>query len=135
MQKIDKTVEIKKQKIEKDTTVNGYTVNSKDKSLSTVNSREDIDQQKTLEEEMTELIKKHGLKKEGVARYIAELLDDVESLRFYEILVKENKTEFLMEWAHYVKDRALQGKIRTKPAIYFQAVIRRHGAKTKFKKT
>lgn len=134
MQNIADTLKARERKYEKNNTVNSYTVNSSNKDLNTVNSR-DGNNEKTLAEDIAEVLQKHNMPKEGVARYVAELLDDLKSLRYYEILVKENRPEFLMEWAHYVKDRARQGKVRTKPAVYFRAVIERQGAKVKFKKS
>ena len=136
MKKAAEIIEIKKNQIRGNTTVNSYTVNSKSKSLSTVNSKEVADQPKTLEEDIAEAMRKHNLPKEGAAMYIAELLNDSKSIKLYEILVSENKPEFLMERAHYVKEMDLQGKIWThnRPA-YYLGLLRRLGVKVKFKKT
>ena len=136
MKKAAEIIEIKKNQIRGNTTVNSYTVNSKSKSLSTVNSKEVADQPKTLEEDIAEAMRKHNLPKEGAAMYIAELLNDTKSIKLYEILVSENKPEFLMERAHYVKEMDLQGKIWThnRPA-YYLGLLRRLGVKVKFKKT
>ena len=135
MQKAAEIIEIKKNQIRGNTTVNSYTVNSKSKSLSTVNSKEVADQPKTLEEDIAEAMRKHNLPKEGAAMYIAELLNDTKSIKLYKILVSENKPEFLMERAHYVKEMDLQGKIWThnRPA-YYLGLLRRLGVKVKFKK-
>lgn len=134
MQKISNVLQSKKEEINKSTTVNSYTVDSRNRFQSTVNGKEEV-REKTFEEEMDELMKKHNLSKEGLAKQLAELLKDEKSVTYYELLLKENKPAFLFEWAHYVKDMDLQRKIRTNRAVYFQAVIRKHGAKTKFKKT
>jgi len=136
MKKAAEIIEIKKNQIRGNTTVNSYTVNSKSKSLSTVNSKEVADQPKTLEEDIAEAMRKHNLPKEGAAMYIAELLNDTKSIKLYKILVSENKPEFLMERAHYVKEMDLQGKIWThnRPA-YYLGLLRRLGVKVKFKKT
>ena len=135
MKKAAEIIEIKKNQIRGNTTVNSYTVNSKSKSLSTVNSKEVADQPKTLEEDIAEAMRKHNLPKEGAAMYIAELLNDTKSIKLYKILVSENKPEFLMERAHYVKEMDLQGKIWThnRPA-YYLGLLRRLGVKVKFKK-
>ncbi len=103
-------------------------VNSRDKSLDTVNSI-------TVSEEIEVLLKEKNVTPEGVAELLSELLDDKKSQSYYFILAKENNQGRLLEAAHITKDAHQRGLIRTTKPIYFQAILRRWGFKTKFKKT
>ena len=81
------------------------------------------------------LKEKDPIELHSIANEIAELLDDVKSIRYYEILINENDPDELLETARYVAGVDKEGGIRTNKAIYFQGVLRRTGYKTKFKKT
>lgn len=104
------------------------TVNSSSKSLSTVNSN------KQLSEQIEELVLRYGAKPEYIADQLAQGLDDTKSKRYYLILAKEIPPEVLFESLSYTKMAGQDGRIRTKKAIYFQAILRRKGYKTKFSK-
>ncbi len=124
-------------------------VNSKDNNLSTVNCNKDnlntvdstgkeggegVSPSQTMENEVDEVIQRHYLTKQSIAEHLAKELGDENSLDYYIILTKENETGRLMEALSYTKDAARRGKIRTKKAVYFQAILRRRwGIKTRFK--
>lgn len=110
-----------------------YTVNSKEGYISSVNSSTTVNSS-LISEKLDEVIEDMGLEPQGIAQTIAEQLDDLKSLDYYNILVKENPVGRLWEAVSITKDMYLRGRIRTKKAIYFQAIIRRWGLKTKFKK-
>lgn len=121
-----------------DAAVNGnYTVNSSEESLSTVNGEETVDgeSEKTVSKEIEEVLRKHNMEAEDVAMYLAGLLNDTASTDYYAILVNNNNPAKLLELGHYVRDLRNQGKIRVKPAIYFQAILKKMGIRTKFKRT
>lgn len=103
---------------------NSYTVNSKDKSNSTVNS---------LSEKIEQLIENENITPEGVAKMLCEALGDPESYDYYFLLAQNNPYPRLLEASSITKDAFIRGKIRTKRAIYFQAILRRWGLKVKFK--
>lgn len=107
--------------------VNGTTVNGRDKSLNTVNSR-------TVDEEIESLLKERNVTPGGVAKLLAELLDDQKSEDYYLILAKEHNRGRLLEAAHLTKDAHNRGIIRTTKPIYFQAILRKWSFRTKFKK-
>lgn len=107
-------------------TVHRLTVNSRDKSLDTVNS-------KTVGEEIEALLKEKEITPEGVAELLSELLDDRKSKSYYFILSKEHNQSRLLEAAYITKDAYQRGLIRTTKPIYFQAILRKWGFKTKFK--
>lgn len=114
----------------KNYTVNSIdTVNSNNKSSNTVNSN------KTVSEKINGFLIREEITPEGVAQTLAEGLGDAKSLNYYRILAKENDCGKLLEALSYTRDADLQGKIRTKKAIYFQAILRRRwNIKTKFKR-
>ena len=111
--------------------VNGITVppvNSKDKSITTVNSNNSL----TVKEKIQALLDEENITPEGVAEMLAETLDDKKSLPYYIILVKEHGAPRLLEIMHYVKDVARTKVIRSK-ALYFMAILKRKNLKTKFR--
>jgi len=121
MKQIKKQIKKTQKKIQ-----NSYTVNSNKKSLNTVNSR-------TVEEEIEDLLNRRNITPEGVGKLLAEGLDDKESEAYYFLLAKENKQAKLLEAMHLTKEAYRHRKIRTKKAIYFIAILRNWGFKTKFK--
>lgn len=108
------------------------TVNSIDKSLTTVNSRETVNS-KTKNEKINEFLDNLNIEPDGIAKLLSEYLDDSKSLEYYRILVRENSPVELLSLAHYVKEMDKIGKIHTNKPIYFQGILRRKGCKTKFK--
>lgn len=81
------------------------------------------------------VIMKRDLPTDGKAQYLAELLNDTESLKYYEALVKEHDPELLIKQAHRVQEMDLQGKLHThNRKAYFQGILRNKGMKTKFNK-
>ena len=115
-------------------TVNSSSGNSRLNNSNTVDSNETVEQKKSLIEEIEEVIARHNTTPEGIAQLLAELLKDLDSIKYYAILVKEYSAGELLAIAHYVKGMDREGKINTNRAIYFQAILRRKGFKTKFKK-
>jgi hypothetical protein len=115
---------------------NLHTVNSGNSNKiteSTVNSINTVNSM-SIKDELEELFQRHGIKPEGMAMELAQLLKDEDSISYYKILIKENDPYHLIELAHQVKEMDLEGKIRTTRPIYFQGILRRQGIKTKFKK-
>ena len=115
-------------------TVNSSSGNSRLNNSNTIDSSEPVKQERTLAERIEELVEEYNTKPEGVAQLLAELLKDLDSIKYYAILVKEYSAGELLAIAHYVKGMDREGKINTNRAIYFQAILRRKGFKTKFKK-
>ncbi len=110
--------------------VNGKTVNSKYKSLTTVNSNT---VNSNVWEEVENLIQIHNIKPEGIAKHIAEQLSDEKSLHYYSLLVKEHSYEKLFEAMYLTVESWKNGKIRTSKPIYFIAILRHWGFRTNFK--
>ena len=106
---------------------NSYTVNSNKNSLNTVNSN-------TVDEDIEEVLEKHGISEEGVGTLLAEGLDDIESKEYYCLLVNKHSNSKLLDALHITKEADMEGKIRTKKAVYYQAILRNWGLQTKFKK-
>lgn len=96
------------------------TVNSYKKDINTVNSKVE-----TLLEEL------QG-RPEEVATTIAAKLDDVASLPYYNILSKNISIPKLFEALSFTLDASSRGKIKSKKAVYFQAILRNWGIQTKF---
>ncbi len=115
-------------------TVNSSSGNSRLNNSNTIDSSEPVKQERTLAERIEELVEEYNTKPEGVAQLLAELLKDLDSIKYYAILVKEYSAGELLAIAHYVKDMDREGKIKTKRAIYFLGILKRKGFKTKFKK-
>lgn len=109
--------------------VNRLPVNSIDKSLDPVNSNNCL----TVTEKIKTLLDEEKITPEGVAKLISEMLDDKKSEPYYILLVKEHGAPRLLEIAYYVKDIAQTKEIRNK-ALYFMAILKRQGIRTKFKK-
>lgn len=101
------------------------TVNSRNKYLDTVNSYRGRIHPYPDGEDTTA---------EGVALKLAEDLDDMKSLGLYQILAKENSSVILLDILNYTLETDRLGKIRTTKAIYFMAMLRIRGIRTKFKK-
>ena len=112
------------------------TVNSNNKYLTTVNSKETVDtvNSKSINEKVQDLLDEERITPEGVAQLLAEELDDLDSLGYYILLAKENIQPRLLEAMHLTLEADKLGKIRTKKAIYYQAILRNWGFKTKFRK-
>ncbi len=108
--------------------LNRLTVNSKNKSIPTVNSNNGL----TVGDKIQALLDEENITPEGVAEMLSETLDDEKSLRYYTILVKEHGAPKMLEIMHYVKDVARTKVIRSK-ALYFMAILKRKNLKTKFR--
>lgn len=108
------------------------TVNSSKKPISTVNSIDTVNDEKTTFEKIEELLQKDKIQPEGIAKYLTELLNAPKNEAYYTILVKENPSAVLLEIAHYVKDMFQQRKIRTSMGVYFYHVLKRKGMKVRF---
>lgn len=108
----------------------GITVNGKYKSLPTVNSNT---VNSTIWEEIENLIATRSIEPEGIAKFIAEKLNDTRSLQYYTLLVKEHNQGKLFEAMHQTVEAWKDGRIRTTKPIYFIAILRRWGFKTNFK--
>lgn len=106
------------------------TVNSSNNTLKTVNSTKQL----TVDEKISALLEENDLKAEYVAKILSDGLSDPSSLNYYSILAKEHSPARLLEALSITKESARDGKIRTKKAIYFLAILRKWGLKTKFKK-
>jgi hypothetical protein len=102
------------------------TVNS-NKYISTVNSNTVIDK-------FEKFIRDNQFEPSDIAKTLAEKLEDQKSLDYYLILTKENPIGRLLEALSYVNDADQRKKIRTTKPIYFLAILRRWGLKTKFKR-
>lgn len=124
MEHIAKTIAHTKTKRLNSITVNS---NNKYKYINTVNSKDAVS--KKIDHFLEEL----NITPEGVAEKLAEDLDDLESRPYYILLARNNQPGRLLEALGYVKDADKKGAIRTKKAIYFLAILRRWGIKTKFK--
>ncbi len=109
--------------------VNSLSVDSKDKSFITVNSNNSL----TVEKKIESLLEEEKITPEGVAKMISEMLDDKKSETYFILLVKEHGATKMLGIAHYVKDVAKEKMIRNK-ALYFMAILKNQGLKTKFKK-
>lgn len=101
------------------------TVNSRDKYIDTVNSNSGREIPYVDGEDTTA---------EGVALKLAEDLDDMKSLGYYQILAKETGSDILLQTLAYTLETDRLGKIRTTKAIYFMAMLRIRKVRTKFKK-
>jgi len=111
--------------------VNSNTVNSKEKTDSTVNSKSN--KQEDLVEKICQLIKSENVQPEGIALKLAELLDDKRSLPYYLLLAKEHNPGELFAAAYQAKEKAALGQLRAPKAVYFIGILRRKGFKTKFR--
>jgi hypothetical protein len=113
---------------------NKYIANSN--TVNSNNSSNTVSGKKSFKEEFDSLLEKYSIKPDGLAIHLAELLDDLESLRYYQILLREHSEirEQLFEWAHYAKAMDEQGKLSYKRAAYFQGILKKHNIKKKFKK-
>ncbi|OGH18813.1 MAG: hypothetical protein A3F31_04530 [Candidatus Levybacteria bacterium RIFCSPHIGHO2_12_FULL_38_12] len=105
--------------------VNRLTVNSKDKSIPTVNSNSG---------RVYPYLDGEDTTSEGVAIKLAEDLDDMKSLGYYQILAKETNPQILLDILNYTLETDKLGKIRTTKAIYFMFMLKIRGIRTKFKK-
>lgn len=111
--------------------LNSYspTVNSIDKdNLFTVNSNI------TTKEKIENLINEEKIKPDGIATLLSEILSDNESLRYYQLMVKEINTAILLDFAHQTQDAFKSGRIKVNKAVYFQGILRKKGYPTKFRK-
>lgn len=108
---------------------NSNNVNSRNKNSNktTVNSS-------TVYDQIESLLEEHNIKPEGVAIQLSEMLEDKDSVSYFELLIKEHGPAKLLEAAHITKDAATSGKIKTKKSIYFIGILKRWGLKTKFRK-
>lgn len=86
-----------------------------------------------LRKELEHVLENHQGKSDSVASFLAGLLNDMKNLAYYKILVAHTNPAFLIEIAHDVKARDLEGKIRTTRAVYFMAILKRKQIQTKFK--
>ncbi|PIS00210.1 MAG: hypothetical protein COT84_08840 [Chlamydiae bacterium CG10_big_fil_rev_8_21_14_0_10_35_9] len=118
------------EEIKKRQNSNSSIVNSNKKYITTVNSNSDL----SLEEEITSVFERHGVKPEGVAKMLAEGLDDTKSERYYLLLAKENNMPKLLEALHITKQAKQESKLRISMAVYFLGILKNWGFKTKFKK-
>lgn len=110
------------------------TVNSKKEYIPTVNSMETVDSsEKATWEQIEQLLADRDITPEGFAKLLADKLDDFESEAYYVLLAKNNSQGRLSQALHLTLEIAKEGKIRTKKAIYFIAILRRWGLRTKFK--
>lgn len=114
-------------------TVNGDTVYSNKRFISTVDSKE-TDNSSTVTNKIEHLLEEARITPEGVGKELSEGLDDQKSERYYTLLATENPQSRLFEALSITKDAARRGVIRTNKAVYFIAILRRWGLKTKFKK-
>jgi predicted lipoprotein len=109
------------------------TVNSIDKSIKTVNSKETVDSdtvnsgyptngKKSLAEEIEILIQEHGAQPEGIAQHLAEMLKDTKSVNYYLILVKKILQE------HYYSGHTTQKKwiMKAKFALIEPSIFKRY---------
>lgn len=125
--------------LKESSTINSITVDSKEKdSISTVNSNNtvnsDLVRERSITEQIEEVIQNNNYKLEDQARYIAKLLDDEKSLSWYNLLVKEHNPSVLIEFAHYTKEMYEAGKLtKVNKAVYFLSILRRRKMKTNFK--
>lgn len=108
--------------------VNSHTVDSKYKYIKTVNSNI------TVSKRIDAFLEDQHIEPEGVAQKLAEDLDDGKSIGYYLILVQENSSGMLLKALHLTKDASNRGKIKRNKAVYFLAILRNWGLKTKFKR-
>jgi hypothetical protein len=111
--------------------LNRNTVNSKYKSLNTVNSISNNNDD--LVKKICDLIKEENIQPEGIALQLAELLGDKRSLQYYLLLVKEHNPGELFAAAYQAKEKAELGLLRWSKPIYFIGILRKKGFKTKFR--
>ncbi len=104
---------------------NSYTVNSNKEYITTVNSLYSSKVKKVLEE-----LEGNPM---GIALELADKLDDKESVDYYKILAMNSPVNKLFEALSFTLDAERRGRIRTKKAIYFQAILKKWGIKTKWK--
>lgn len=102
------------------------TVNSYKKDINTVNS---ID---TVNSKVETILEELQGKPKDVAQIIALKLNDGNSVLYYSILAKNIPLHKLFEALSFTVDAASRGKIRSKKAVYFQAILRNWGYLTKF---
>lgn len=124
--------------INQDQSLNSLTVDSKERNIKTVDSKTVTTVNSStvngFTEELAALIEKYSYKEDGEAILLSELLDDKDSIGYYRLLIEKHGSGQLLIDAYYVRDKAREKKIRTKPAIYFQAILRKKGMQTKFRK-
>jgi hypothetical protein len=108
-----------------------YTVNGNNNSIDTVNSDETVNSM-SLDEKLEELFKDAGMDPDGQAIYLAEKLDDTKSTGYYSLLIKNNNVTRLFDALHITIEASREGKIRSKKAVYFQGILRMWRLKTKF---
>ncbi|MBI2621996.1 MAG: hypothetical protein HYW63_05135 [Candidatus Levybacteria bacterium] len=117
MEHIEKTIKEKK--------INSSPANSRNKYLNTVNSNNGRVFPYADGEDSTS---------EGLAVKLAEDLDDMKSLRYYQILAKETNHQILLDTLSYTLETDRLGKIKTTKARYFMFLLKVRGIRTKFKK-
>lgn len=103
-------------------------VNSREINKSTVNSTDTY-------KKIVDFIDDLTYSSEDIAQTLASQLVDEKSLRFYQILAKENSHAKLLEALSYVKSADHQGAIKTKKVFYFLGILKHWGIKTKFKRS
>jgi len=113
--------------------LNSRTVDSKSRYLSTVNSS-DTDNSITVTDKIEKLLAEERITPEGIAKVLSEELDDKKSERYYILLATENSQAKLFEALSFTKDADRRGIIRRNKAVYFMAILKRWGLKTKFRK-
>lgn len=109
----------------KEKEITSQTVNSKKNYIDTVNSNR---------ARLVPFPDGEDTESEGIALKIAESLDDMKSLRYYQILAKETNKQILLDTLSYTLETDRLGKIRTTKAIYFMFMLKIRGVKTKFRK-
>lgn len=113
--------------------LNSNTVDSNKRYSSTVNSK-DTDNSITVTDKIEKIIEEAHLKPEGIGKILSEGLGDKKSERYYILLATENPQGKLFEALSITKDADRRRLIRINKAVYFMAILKRWGLKTKFKK-
>jgi len=115
MEHIGKTIQLKKK-----------TVNSKVKSLLTVNSN-------STSAKIDQFLEELNLEPEYFAEELARKLGDIVSLTYYILLVKNSNQSILFKALSFTLDADRRGAIKTSKPIYFLAILKKWGIRTKFK--
>jgi hypothetical protein len=119
-------------KTKKQLTVNS-TVNCNKDINNTVNSPIVDEKYQELEDKTNSYLDELRGNPEFVADKLSRDLDDQKSIRYYRLLAINTDPEKLLEALSYVKAAERENRIRSKKAIYFTAILKKWGIKTKFK--
>jgi len=104
-----------------------HSVNSNKSKKPTVNSKSSISGK------INDFLDDLALSSEDLANTLANALNDIKSLNYYQLLAKNIPHSKLLEALSYVKDTENRGEVKYKP-VYFQGILRNWGFPIRFKK-